>query len=193
MLAEINLLPQKQQRNYTNLVVVLVMAIILSGVCSTIFTFISQKNQQFAELEQTYQQLQQQSNVLQQQASQESSSKAVAELEEAIKWSEEFPVDFVPLLQELTKKLPDKGLFYSLDYVNNASLNLVVQFESSREAAYYLSRLKSSELMTEVKLLTVEAVPLEDAEDAVPRYLATYQLQIDRNALKAVEEEDEEQ
>ena len=193
MLAEINLLPQKQQRNYTNIVVLLIITIILLGGTLAIFMFVNQKNQQLNELNQEYQQVQQQTAVLQQQANQDESSNAVAELEKAIEWSEDYPVDFVPLLNDLTKKLPEKGYFYRLDFVNNTSLNLLVQFESSREAAYYLKRLKDTELMDEVKLVTVEAVPLEDQEDTVPRYLATYQLLIDRHALKAFEEEENEQ
>ncbi|MCM3441963.1 hypothetical protein AB3Z07_18840 [Metabacillus halosaccharovorans] len=193
MLAEINLLPQKQQRNYTNLLVLLIISIVLLAGAITVFMMVNQKNEQITQLEQEYQQVQQQTAVLQQQISQNDSSKAVAELEKAIEWSMEYPIDFVPLLNELTKKLPEKGYFYSLEYANNTSLNLLVQFESSREAAYYLKRIKDSKLMNEVKLVTVEAVPLEDQEDTVPRYLATYELSIDRNAVKAFEEEENEQ
>ncbi|MGQ4665732.1 PilN domain-containing protein [Metabacillus halosaccharovorans] len=193
MLAEINLLPQKQQRNYTNLLVLLIISIVLLAGAITVFMMVNQKNEQITQLEQEYQQVQQKTAVLQQQISQNDSSKAVAELEKAIEWSMEYPIDFVPLLNELTKKLPEKGYFYSLEYANNTSLNLLVQFESSREAAYYLKRIKDSKLMNEVKLVTVEAVPLEDQEDTVPRYLATYELSIDRNAVKAFEEEENEQ
>lgn len=193
MLAEINLLPQKQQRNYTNLLVLLIISIVLLAGAITVFMMVNQKNEQITQLEKEYQQVQQQTAVLQQQISQNDSSKAVAELEKAIEWSMEYPIDFVPLLNELTKKLPEKGYFYSLEYANNTSLNLLVQFESSREAAYYLKRIKDSKLMNEVKLVTVEAVPLEDQEDTVPRYLATYELSIDRNAVKAFEEEENEQ
>jgi len=188
MLAEINLLPQKQQRNYTNLLVLLSIAIVLLAGAVTVLMMVNQKNEQITQLEQEYQQVQQQTAVLQQQASQDDSSKAVAELEKAIEWSTEYPIGFVPLLNELTKNLPENGYFYSLEYANNASLNLLVQFESSREAAYYLKRLKDSELINEVKLVTVETVPLEDQEDTVPRYLATYELSIDRNAVKAFQE-----
>ncbi|WP_175639836.1 hypothetical protein [Metabacillus schmidteae] len=193
MLAEINLLPQKQQRNYTNILVLLMIAIILLVGTLVILMMVKQKNEQITQLQQEYQQVQQQTAALQQQASQDDSSKAVAELEKAIEWSKEYPIDFVPLLNELTKKLPEKGYFYSLEYGENASLHLLVQFESSREAAYYLKRLKDSDVMNEVRLVTVEAVPLEDQEDTVPRYLATYELSIDRNAVKAFEKEESKQ
>jgi len=194
MLAEINLLPQKQQRNYTNLLVILIVAIMLLGATLTIFSFLNKKNEQIAQLEQEYDTAQQQTTVLQQQASQSTDSDAVSDLEKAIQWSEEYPVDFVPLLNELTKQLPEKGYFYQMDYLDSSSLELIVQFESSSETAYYLKRLKESDLLEEVKLLTVETVPIDvAAEDSVPRYLAGYKLLIDRAALKAFKEEDSEE
>jgi type IV pilus assembly protein PilN len=190
MLAEINLLPQKQQRNYTNLLAGIMILMILISASLIIFTLSSQKQTKLANLEQEFAQAQQQTAVLQQQASEGSDSAAIQELEKAIQWSQQYPVDFVPLLNHLTEKLPDRGYFYRLDYIDSTSLNLLVQFETSREAAYYLSRLKDSTLLEEVKLTTVEASSLEDEEDIVPRYLATYQLVIDRAALKKLKEED---
>jgi type IV pilus assembly protein PilN len=190
MLAEINLLPQKQQRNYTILLAGIMILVILISASLIIFTLSSQKQTKLANLEQEFAQAQQQTDVLQQQASEGSDSSAIQELEKAIQWSEQYPVDFVPLLKHLTEKLPDRGYFYRLDYIDSTSLNLLVQFETSREAAYYLSRLKDSTLLEEVKLTTVETAQLEDEEDIVPRYLATYQLVIDRAALKKLKEED---
>jgi type IV pilus assembly protein PilN len=190
MLAEINLLPQKQQRNYTNLLAGIMILVILISASLFIFTLSSQKQTKLANLEQEFAQAQQQTAVLQQQASEGSDSAAIQELEKAIQWSQQYPVDFVPLLNHLTEKLPDRGYFYRLDYIDSTSLDLLVQFETSREAAYYLSRLKDSTLLEEVKLTTVEASSLEDEEDIVPRYLATYQLVIDRAALKKLKEED---
>ncbi|MGM0874432.1 MAG: PilN domain-containing protein [Bacillota bacterium] len=195
MLAEINLLPQKQQRNYTNLVVAVIILVIVLGATLTIITLSNQKNSELAKLEMEYQQVQQQTDVLQQQASEGNDASAVAELEKAVQWSKEYPIDFVPLLNELTKKLPDNGYFYELDYTDNSSLQLLVQFETTREVAFYLSRLKDSEILQVVKLTTVEAVQIEDEEeeDTVPRYLATYQLEIDRVALKTYAEEGNEE
>ncbi|UPG64695.1 hypothetical protein [Metabacillus endolithicus] len=43
MLAEINLLPQKQQRNYTNIFFILIVAIILLGATLTIFSLLNKK------------------------------------------------------------------------------------------------------------------------------------------------------
>ncbi|MCM3411122.1 hypothetical protein [Metabacillus litoralis] len=52
MLAEINLLPQKQQRNYTNILVILIVAVMLLCATLTIFSLLNKKNGQIAQLEQ---------------------------------------------------------------------------------------------------------------------------------------------
>ncbi|WP_145925779.1 hypothetical protein [Bacillus weihaiensis] len=190
MLAEINLLPQKQQRNYTNFLVIFIVIFILIAASVTLYIMINQKNSELSDLEQQVTQAQKQTEVLQQQAVTSDSTNAVAELENAVTWSEKYPVDFVPLLQETTRILPEKGFFASLDYVNSSSLHLVIQFESSREAAFYLNRLKDLEVIQDVKLTTIETIQLSEEEiDVVPRYLATYQLTVNRDVLKLIAEE----
>lgn len=192
MLAEINLLPQKQKRDYTNLLIAASLIVIIITSVMIIVSLGNQKNKEISALEQEYTLAQKQTEVLQQQANQSNESSAVSELEKAISWSEKYPVDFVPILNELTNILPEKGYFYGLDYENSSSLNLLIQFESSREAAFYLSRLKELEILENVKLSTIETVPLLNEEETVPRYLATYQLLIDRTVLKEIQEEDNE-
>ncbi|MBM7605744.1 type IV pilus assembly protein PilN [Metabacillus crassostreae] len=192
MLAEINLLPQKQKRDYTNLLIAASLIVIIITTVMIIVSLGNQKNKEISALQQEYTLAQKQTEVLQQQANQSNASSAVSELEKAISWSERYPVDFVPILNELTNILPEKGYFYGLDYENSSSLNLLIQFESSREAAFYLSRLKELEILETVKLSTIETVPLQNEDETVPRYLATYQLLIDRTVLKAIQEEDNE-
>ncbi|WP_226667196.1 hypothetical protein [Metabacillus litoralis] len=192
MLAEINLLPQKQKRDYTNLIIAILLLVIIITAVTIILSLGNQKNKEISALEQEYTLVQKQTEVLQQQANQSNENSAVDELEKAIIWSEKYPVNFVPILNELTKILPEKGYFYGLDYADSSSLELLIQFESSREAAFYLSRLKELDILETVKLTKVETVPLQDEDETVPRYLATYQLLIDRTVLKAIQEEDNE-
>lgn len=189
MLAEINLLPQKQQKNYTNLFAAGILILILIGTALAILFLNNENKRELTVLEEEYELAQQQSAILQQQANKDNRATAVNELTKAIQWSKSYPFDFVPFLKALTKELPENGYFYRMEYTDSTSLNLLVQFETSREAAFYLSRLKDFQSLSSVKLTMVETVKDEAEEDTVPRYLATYELKLDKDELKRTEEE----
>lgn len=119
-----------------------------------------------------------------------------ANLDAAVKWAEGYPMPMLPVLGEVVDALPERGFLEEFTYTGAGALELGIQFDSSREAAYYLERISSTELVSDVKLLGVETEALEEGEAAadgvLPRYLARYALTLDREAVKGTADEEEE-
>src|SRR5690606_1035848 len=106
------------------------------------------------------------------------------QLQATVEWAEGYQFDTIPLLEELVSLLPARGFFQTFSYTGLDQAQLVVQFDSSRESAYYLAQLKASELLAFATLDNVATEILEEeGEDGeietvtnAPRYLATYTL-----------------
>ncbi len=118
-----------------------------------------------------------------------------ANLDAAVKWAEGYPMPMLPVLGEVVDALPERGFLEEFTYTGAGALELGIQFDSSREAAYYLERISSTELVSDVKLLGVETEALEEGEAAdagvLPRYLARYALTLDREAVKGTVDDEE--
>jgi type IV pilus assembly protein PilN len=94
----------------------------------------------------------------------------------------------VPILRELSSLIPERGFFKAYSYNDAGEQTLTVQFDTNREAAYYLGRLKNSFYFTEADLNSLSAVTEEvspeislqennspsEEEEALPRSEAQY-------------------
>jgi len=109
------------------------------------------------------------------------------QLKATVDWAEGYQFDTVPLLADLVSRLPERGFFDSFAFAKPNEATLTVQFDETREAAYYLAQLKASDLITSAKLDSVINEELQNVEEensaAIeeeiienPRYLATYSL-----------------
>jgi type IV pilus assembly protein PilN len=116
------------------------------------------------------------------------SSGSVSQLNNAVQEMIDYPVKTVPLLNELTALLPDRGFFNEFEYTDRTVINTVVQFDSSREAAFYLSRLKKAEWVEEADIIEITTVEAGESDDemVLPRYLAAYEIHIDLGKLEAL-------
>ncbi|PLT30149.1 hypothetical protein [Peribacillus deserti] len=205
MLAEINLLPRKQPRNYTFLIALAVLALVVAGAAS--FLFWSWKSQT-SKLADMNQQIQAQQEI---RAAQElkmenlANSNSAVQLESTIDWAKNYEVKTVPVLQHVISLLPERGYILNFEFSDDGKITLGTQFDTSREAAYYLSELTSSEWLKEVKMITLSttlgkfnALTGEDASDPdknddkqklensmfVPRYAAVYEFAINQEKAK---------
>ncbi|XXM72265.1 PilN domain-containing protein [Lysinibacillus sphaericus] len=185
-LIDINLLPQKEkkQKAFTysaagtaGLVVLIALFMLLTWKST-----ITETKRTEAELETAKKIIEvQQTKVLGAE-----SSGSVDQLNKAVQEMLDYPVKTVPLLNELISLLPDRGFFNEFEYADRTVINTIVQFDSSREAAFYLSRLKTLEWIKEadiIEITTEEAGENED-EKILPRYLASYELHIDQGKLE---------
>jgi type IV pilus assembly protein PilN len=113
---------------------------------------------------------------------------SIGELNKAVQDMVDYPVKTVPLLNELISLLPERGFIQEFEYSDKTIINLTVQFDSSREAAFYLSRLKTVEWIKEAEILeiTTEEVGGSEEEKILPRYSAMYALHFDSDKLAAL-------
>ncbi|NCG66706.1 fimbrial protein [Bacillus coagulans] len=144
MLVEINLLPKKEPKN----IALLFWAGILAGA-SAIFLIVF-----FIALHQTKQGLAAVNQQIKQtealQSAEQAAQKSNADIQDfkklssAVKWASDTPVKTVPVLDKLTKLLPQYG--YITDFsCGSTGANVTVQFDSPDEAVYFLKRLNDSQ------------------------------------------------
>lgn len=194
MLVDINLLPQKERDRPAFLIAaisILLMAVIIWGV----FAFLANANEnEQTELAAESQQVAAEQAAIRSQLEAKQGMNEEQQLKATVDWAESYQFDTLPLLGDLVSKLPQRGFFDSFSYVGLDQAVLTVQFDTAREAAFYLAQLKTSELLKSATLDSVTqeelqeeatategttVVVVEEEEDAVienPRYLATYTL-----------------
>ncbi|MGD7044120.1 PilN domain-containing protein [Jeotgalibacillus proteolyticus] len=183
----INLLPKKQRRQRLQLWVVGPLAAFL--VISTVFITVLHytKSQELNRTESAYSQVVQEREILEQQQTANAGTGSVEQLEMAIEFMKTYPIDTVPILDHFTERLPERGFFQSFQYNESGIIVLSVQFDSSREAAFYLSELQQSEWVanaavssiTTSEIQSIETTDASDDEGAVlPRYVAQYTIEL---------------
>ncbi len=197
MLVDINLLPQKERDRPAVLiaaVAILLLALLVWAVFAMMASAETDEQQALeaqaqgviAEQEQIRNELEARQGMNEEQ-----------QLQATVEWAESYQFDTIPLLEELVSLLPARGFFQTFSYTGLDEAQLIVQFDSSREAAYYLAQLKSSDLLTSATLDNVATEIFDEATEeevivdpSEPRYLATYTLlfQDDRIPIEDGEE-----
>ncbi|KYG58083.1 fimbrial assembly protein [Planococcus maritimus] len=183
MLVDINLLPQKERDRPAVLiaaVAILLLALLVWAVFAMMASAETDEQQALeaqaqgviAEQEQIRNELEERQGMNEEQ-----------QLQATVEWAESYQFDTIPLLEELVSLLPARGFFQTFSYTGLDQAQLIVQFDSSREAAYYLAQLKSSELLASATLDNVATEIFDEATEeevivdpSEPRYLATYTL-----------------
>lgn len=164
MLVEINLLPKKQRRN-VKLIGILAGAILLIlGAGITLFWQGNSYKNELVALDNQIATTQQLVQIQQNKIVDDQASNSVATLETAVIWASEDPLKTVPIIQQVTALLPKRGFIENISYAESGAVNLTVQFDTSKEAAYYLKTLLDSEWFEEVTLSSVSTSEPATAE-----------------------------
>lgn len=200
MLVEINLLPQKEAKKKSLLVLSSIsIAILLIGGFFVYWLNRSYENK-LANLEQQISTTEQLVNSEQDKIFSYESSNSLTDLENTVQWAADYPLKTVPVLNKLTTLLPERGFIQNFTYEEIGVINFTVQFETSREAAFYLNSLLESNWLTQAKLTNLEAVtgfydrafgePDEGPDKSklknekyIPRYIAEYEVELNRTVL----------
>jgi type IV pilus assembly protein PilN len=203
MLVEINLLPKKEPKNAA-LLFILLIAVVFAGLGSAVFYFYMQKAEQ--EIESLTKQIEQVKSLRiteEQKLANTQSLVAVQDLENAVNWAKDYPIKTVFLLKQLSNLLPERGFIMNFSYEEAGTIHLTVQFDTSREAAYYLKSLSDAEFVAEAHLasLTVEDKndhngttkenETSETENVLPRYIGQYQIKVNKDVLKKLEKEEQ--
>lgn len=189
MLVDINLLGDKE-RDRPAFVVAAISLILLGLVTGLVFYFLGNtySNKQQVLASQSAEVVSQQAAIQQQMVTTAALSDT-QKLQKTVEWAETYQYDTLPLIRELTSLLPERGFFMSFSFSTPNQVTITAQFDTSRDTAFYLTQLKSSEMITDVVLSSVSYQPIaeeavEETEDTVtkvepteeimPRYLASY-------------------
>lgn len=193
MLIDINLLPQKERKR--RMPVYIAIAALSITILGTAFLLVhTQLSHQ--ELENITKDLEMKKEFrLQQETAVNNieSSDGLEQLHTAVQWAEQYPIDTVPVLEHLTSLLPERGFFRQFNYTEDGMINLNVQFDTSRQAAYFLNDLKNSEWISEARLTSLETSQGQMEEDLVvlpedklmPRYLGQYEISLNQSFIKS--------
>jgi type IV pilus assembly protein PilN len=198
MLVEINLLPKKEHKKSSMLIMTLAGILLFSVSVSIIFFQGSSYENEMAALDKQIASLQKLSEAQQAKLSEGENGSSAVKLQEAVKWAEQYPHETVPLLQKVIALLPERGFIQNFEYSNNNSVVIQIQFDASRDAAFYLSSLKGSDWVEGVALMTVVAEKQEEEtetaaptaadkkeEDQIlPRYSAEYEIKFKPELFK---------
>jgi type IV pilus assembly protein PilN len=197
MIVEINLLPKKEPKNAAVLVSVAVFTAFLIAAAVVFYVLSARADEQINELEGDLKQIRAMQEIEQQKQKDAQSAQGIKELQEAVQWSENYPLKMVPLLRNMTKLLPERGFMMSFSYEGNGTVTIAVQFDTSEQAAYYLKRLEDAEFVEAVQLKSVSAVNDTDKNNGqdteekqvVPRYLAQYEIHVRKQVLAEKEKQ----
>jgi type IV pilus assembly protein PilN len=200
MLVEINLLPQKQRRSSTIIRLFLLLSIIM--LISTLLTAwqvqrykstINSLENNIANSEQLIVDLQQNMDT--------SSTNSYVELSNAVEWSTNQPIKSVPVLQHLTSLLPERGFLLNYAYSESGTISLTVQFDTKKEAAFYLKWLNDSAWIKEVKLSNLTSSQTEISTDNrtnlqseennfLSRYTGNFEITLNGDKIREIQQQE---
>jgi len=201
MLVEINLLPKKKIKNRATFAVVILL-LVIALVCSTVvFAQVSEARNEERRLSNQLVTIEKTREILERKISTNEDANSVIKLEQAVNWADDYVIESVPLVRHLSSLLPERGFIQSFSYVDAGVVSCEIQFDSNSQVAQYLAVLKDSNYLNQVKLNSVttvthgdteadEETPVnEEREDVLPRYIAQFELTINKQELKTAQKE----
>lgn len=201
MLVEINLLPQKQRKRSTSFRIVLLLLLTFLICSFLLYWQVQRYNHQINQIQADISNYEQSIATIQQEVNVESTNSYV-ELSNAVEWSTKYPIKSVSVLKHLTSLLPERGFLLTYSYTESGTLSLTVQFDTKKEAAYYLNWLNDSEWINEVKLLQLSTGQTETTgetlekqntteEEYLPRYTGNFEITLDRDKIRQAQLQEE--
>ncbi|PID24646.1 PilN domain-containing protein [Sporosarcina sp. P7] len=186
MLVDINLLPEKIRERATFLWIAI--AILLVAFLSWIVLyFIAQKyDDEAGTLQQSTYEIQKQQEGITSQMHLSAFGQEKEQLAATVEFLKGHQYKTQPLIDDLTKALPDRGFFQELTFTAPNEVTLKVQFDDLMEPALYLTRMKASSLVIDATFegIETEKLDIDERENVLPRYFATYFIQfVDERAL----------
>jgi type IV pilus assembly protein PilN len=194
MLIDINLLPKKEKKNFSTsiLAVLLVGLLVIGGGTSlyygnTLKTETEQLNKEIFQINESL-------KLEQERVEQVQATNSVVELKNAVNWAQTYPIKTVPVLQHLTALLPERGFIQQYSYSDAGTVQLVVQFDTSREAAHFLKWLNDSDWINEANIISLGLGSQPDGEENrdlsqteyIPRYIGNFSITLEREKIKEI-------
>ncbi|MBI0576509.1 PilN domain-containing protein [Neobacillus cucumis] len=166
MLVEINLLPKKEPKKI-NLIIALGSGLALFLLIGGIYLWqIKSTKSDVAEVDRQISMTQKIAEQQQQKSDSAQSINSVSQLKGAIEWANSYPIHTIPVMKHLTSLLPERGFIQSFSYTEAGTVSLTVQFDSAREAAYFLDSLNESKWFEEASLNSLSTTETNTADTA---------------------------
>ncbi|TWE02554.1 type IV pilus assembly protein PilN [Neobacillus bataviensis] len=165
MLVEINLLPQKEPKKL-NIVYLSAIAAVLILVGGVYFWQIKSVKSDVESVDQQITMTKKNTEKEQQSAQTNEVSTSVVLLKSAVDWADAYPIQTIPVMRHLNSLLPERGFIQSFAYSETGTVTISVQFDSTREAAYFLESLIESEWIEDASLNSLTANESEETTDS---------------------------
>ncbi len=166
MLVEINLLPQKEPKKTSFLIFIVAVAVIFLTLGTYYFLQIQTTKSDIANVDSQIANTKKLAEIQAKNAQQDQSAMSVTVLKSAVEWANSYPIQSIPVMQHLTSLLPERGFIQTFGYTETGTVSITVQFDSSREAAYFLENLNESEWVDDANLSSLTAKEQEKEETA---------------------------
>lgn len=200
MLVEINLLPQKERGKKAFVIALSSLLGLLIFISGAYIWQISSTKSDLKAIDNQFTLLEKATELAGQNNEQTpASSESVSLLKNAVEWADSYPLQTVPVMQHLTSLLPKRGFIETFGYTESGAITLTVQFDSAREAAYFLDSLNASEWLEEASMTTLNADEKEtedkqtsspttientDQNEYLPRYVGQFEVKFDMETIK---------
>ena len=193
MLIDINLLPTKQKRSISFMVIPIIAGTVLLLAFSWMLFTSFQLTTEHTELTDRLEKSTELVTVMQ--ANDVEAVSSGQTLQEYVDWLDGVQFSTVKLLDDLVARLPERGYFMNYEFDGNDTVTLTVQFDQMKEVSQYLSELNASENIQTASVLSVTAAELteetnEEHGRILPRYVTGYEVVIDKSSLRTEEEEE---
>jgi type IV pilus assembly protein PilN len=165
MLVEINLLPQKERGKKSFVIMLVSFVAILLLIGGVYFWQIQLVKSDIAAVEGQISTTKKLAEIEQKNIGNNEAQLSITVLKSAVDWANNYPIQTVPVMQHLTGLLPERGFIQSFGYTEAGTVTLSVQFDSTREAAYFLDNLNESEWINEASLSSLNAQEVEEAKE----------------------------
>lgn len=201
MLVEINLLPRKERGKSTLIVIAGIFLALCFLAASFFYWRMHSLNNQIDSISRMTAQTQQIATREQKSVMAFESTDSVKNLESSIDWAEKYSILSVPVMRHLTALLPERGFIQSFSYDETGTLTLTVQFDTSREAAYFLDRLNRDEWIDDAELSSLLAQEQDSTQentalssspdtsastnnDYMPRYMGQFEIKLNKEMAR---------
>lgn len=165
MLVDINLLPRKEYKNRTNLLLGIIITMFVFVSFLFVFLQLNKANAIEEDLQNQLATIQAARMAAEQDGTLSNHSSSVLQLEKTAEWADAYFVETVPILNHITELLPERGFVQSFSYTDTGVVSLQVQFDTNAEVAHYLASLNESSHFESVQLFSVSTSQLmEDTE-----------------------------
>lgn len=165
MLVEINLLPQKERGKKSLVIMLASFVTLLLLVSGVYFWQIQLVKSDIAAVESQITSTKKLAEIEQKNSGKNEAQMSITLLKNAVDWANNYPIQTVPVMQHLTGLLPERGFIQTFGYTETGSVTLSVQFDSAREAAYFLDNVNESEWVDEVNLSSLTAQQVEEEQE----------------------------